>query len=246
MQFKDHFSKVSQGYQQYRPVYPPALFSYLASICNPKHTAWDCATGTGQSALMLADYFEQVIATDASAQQISNAKTKQGVHYRLANAEHSGLDSNAADLITVAQALHWFDIDAFAKETVRVLKDGGVIAVWSYNLLGITPQIDDLVRHLYAEILRGYWPAERAIVESGYRDISLPLMEINAPTFEMTAQWSLSELVGYLCTWSASQRYQSARGINPVEIIYADLAAAWSKQPKRDIRWPLNMRIWQK
>lgn len=195
---------------------------------------------------MLAKHFKQVIATDASETQIANARPNDGVRYRLASAEESGIDSNVIDLITVAQALHWFDIDAFAKEAGRVLKKGGIIAVWTYNLLDITPQVNERVQTLYADIVGNYWPEERTIVENAYRNIKLPFAELEAPSFEMSANWSLSQLLGYLCTWSATKRYQAAKGTNPVEMIYDELAAAWGVAPKRGVSWPLSMRIWKK
>ena len=195
---------------------------------------------------MLADHFVQVIATDASEAQISNATAKDGVRYAITSAEESGIDARVIDLVTVAQALHWFDIDAFAKEANRVLKDAGIIAVWTYNLLDITPKVNACVQTLYADIVGDYWPEERLMVENAYCDISLPLVEIEAPSFEMSANWSLSELVGYLCTWSATKHYQAAKGVNPVEIIYPELATAWGEAQTRDVSWPLSMRIWKK
>ncbi len=136
-EFNDYFSENSEEYRKFRPTYPAELFSYLASLSNHHHRVWDCATGTGQSARSLSNYFSEIIATDASKTQIENAIETSGVTYRIAKAEKSGIESNSIDLITVAQALHWFNMDAFSKEANRVLKNGGIIAVWSYNLFSM-------------------------------------------------------------------------------------------------------------
>ena len=166
--FKDYFSEDSKGYDNYRPKYPAELFSFLASISSHHHKAWDCATGTGQSAIGLSDYFSEIIATDASKTQIENANKKKGVSYHVASAENSGIESNSIDLITVAQAFHWFNIDAFSEEANRVLKAEGIIAIWTYNLLSVQKEIDEIISHLYHSVLGVFWPKERKMVENNY------------------------------------------------------------------------------
>lgn len=247
MSFKDHFSLQSGGYRQFRPDYPDALFRHLAAIAPGTDLAWDCATGSGQSARVLKDYFSRVIATDASESQIAQAQITAGIAYRVAPAENSGIPSGSIDLITVAQALHWFDIDRFAAEAVRVLKPGGVLAAWSYNLLQVSPAVDRIVNQLYGSVLEGYWPPERQRVEAGYGDIRLPLSALDAPAIEMTHWWSLRQLVGYLSTWSAVVRYQQERGEDPVTACYEEFAAAWGEPDKtRQVCWPLSLRLWRK
>ena len=245
--FKDYFSSQSGNYSAYRPQYPPELFSYLASISRAHDQVWDCATGTGQSAVMLAKHFKRVIATDASREQIDNASLHQNVDYRVASAEHSGIDHNSIDLIAVSQALHWFDIDAFASEANRVLRKNGVLAAWTYNLLSVHPSVDALVSDLYQTTLGPYWPKERLIVEREYRDIQFDFDVLKAPAFVMTARWDLSQLLGYLNTWSATRRYEGAKGVNPVAQISDQLACAWGDHAlKRVVSWPLTIKIWRK
>lgn len=245
--FKDHFSDHSKDYDQFRPNYPDELFFHLSHVTPEHDCAWDCATGTGQAAVYLAKYYRQVIATDASQNQISQAQQQKNIHYVTAPAEHSGIESQSIDLITVAQALHWFDLDAFAVEVNRVLVDQGVLAVWTYNLLTINPDIDEIVNHLYSKLLGPYWPAERQLVESGYQDIQLPFTELDVPHFDMHAHWGLPQLVGYLNTWSATKRYQADQNSNPVEFIYKELATAWGNtEQEYPVRWPLALRLWRK
>jgi SAM-dependent methyltransferase len=244
MTFKDHFSAQSAGYRTFRPSYPDELFTYLAGLAPAHDLAWDCATGNGQAAVGLARHFRRVIATDASANQLAQAIAAPNIDYRQAPAERAPLADAAVDLIAVAQALHWFDVEAFHREAGRVLKDGGVIAEWSYNLLSISPAIDAMVGQLYADTLGPYWPAERRLVENGYRDLPFPFQRIEAPGFALDAHWILGELAGYLMTWSAVQRYLAAQGRNPVEAILPELHAAWGDPDiARPVLWPLQLRV---
>jgi len=241
--FKDHFSKQAAGYAKCRPRYPQELFDYLGSIPPSRHVAWDCATGNGQAAIGLASVFDRVIATDASDTQIANAQSHERIDYRVAPAENSGIGSETVDLIMVAQALHWFDLDRFYAEARRVLKIKGVFAASAYNLLNIEPAIDVVVNRYYYEVVGPFWPPERKLVEQ-FADLPFPFHEVNAPKFEMTAQWNLDHLLGYLQTWSSTQRFIAAHASNPLEQIIDELRAAWGdSQQTRDVTWPLLLRI---
>jgi SAM-dependent methyltransferase len=244
LKFKDHFSGHAGAYAQFRPRYPDPLFQYLAALAPARERAWDCATGNGQAAVSLARYFTEVIATDASAQQIAAAEPHDGVVYCCASAEQSGLDSSSIDVLTVAQALHWFDLPAFFAEARRVLKPRGIIAVWSYNLLSISPEIDALVNEYYRDTLRSFWPAERALVEAGYGAIDVPFDEVEVPLFTMEAEWTLDQLIGYLRTWSATQKFIAQRGFDPVDSLADKLRPVWrGGNEQQAVRWPLSIRI---
>lgn len=198
--FKDHFSAQSPDYGKYRPQYPEALFEHLASLSPAHAIAWDSATGTGQAALGLTPFYDRVIATDASSNQIEHAARHPKIDYRVCPSEDSGIAEASVDLVVVAQALHWFDLDGFFDECLRVLKDQGVIAIWSYGLHRISPEIDSIIDHFYDEMVGIYWPPERKMVEAGYRTIELPFREITPPAFHMQAYWTLHRLYGYLNT----------------------------------------------
>ncbi len=241
--FKDHFSAQAADYARYRPRYPRALFAYLASLCPEHELAWDCATGNGQAAHSLAEHFTQVIATDASAEQIANAAPHAGVDFQVAPAAQSPLATHAADLITVAQALHWFDHDAFYAEVDRVLKPNGVLAVWTYSLLRFNPALDAVIKHYYGEVVGSYWPVERRLVEEEYRPIPFPFDEITPPAFSLTLAWSLDELFGYLRTWSATRRFMEDNDTNPISQIADDLTKAWGDAEKRLAFWTLPLRV---
>jgi SAM-dependent methyltransferase len=242
--FEDHFSKHSEQYAQYRPQYPNEIYAYLASIA-PGHTlAWDCGTGNGQAAVGLAKYFDKVYATDASAEQIALAYTHNKVDYRVEHAEHVSLSASSTDLVTVAVAVHWFNFEEFYREVKRVLNPEGILAVWTYYVTEISPEIDQLVFRYYAEIVKDFWPERIRYLDERYQTIPFPFDEIAPPSFVMEINWNLIQFAGFLNSWSATQRYQAQMGHHPLEIIWPKLTVAWGDESKpRLIRWPLHFRI---
>jgi len=243
MTFKDHFSKQATDYAKFRPRYPQELFDYLGSIAPGRKLAWDCGTGNGQAAVGLATVFDRVIATDASEKQIANGQTYERVEYRVAPAENSGLDPETIDLLLVAQALHWFELDRFYAEARRVLKPGGVLAATAYNLLQISPGIDQVVNRYYYEVVGPFWPPERALVER-FTELPFPFPERNTPSFQMNADWNMEQLLGYLRSWSATQRFMAAKGEDPLEQIRGDLCSIWGNpRQRRRVTWPLIVRV---
>ena len=243
MTFKDHFSKRAADYSKFRPRYPQELFEYLGRIAPGRQLAWDCATGNGQAAVGLASVFDRVIATDASEKQIANAQSHKVVEYRVAPAENSGIEPETIDLIVVAQALHWFDLDCFYAEARRVLKPDGVLAASAYNLLHVERAIDAVVNRYYYEVVGFFWPPERKFVEQ-FADLPFPFHKVDVPKFEMTARWNLDHLIGYLRTWSSTQRFIAAKGSDPLEQIRKDLTAAWGDANQtRRVVWPLSLRV---
>ena len=241
--FKDHFSKQAADYAKFRPRYPHEMFEYLGSLAPSRKLAWDCGTGNGQAAVGLASVFDRVVATDASEKQISNAQAHERVEYRVARAEESALESASIDLIMVAQALHWFDLDRFYDEVRRVLKKNSVLAASAYNLLHIEPAIDEVINRYYYEVVGPFWPPERVLIEK-FEELPLPFSEIQAPSFEMIGQWNLEHLVGYLRSWSATQRFIAANKRDPLEAIADDLRAAWGDPGQmRKVVWPLILRV---
>lgn len=239
--FKDHFSKQAADYAKFRPRYPRELFRWLGSVAPAKELAWDCATGSGQAAVELAHVFQHVIATDASERQVANAQQHQGVEYRIATAEESGLESNTADLITVAQALHWFDLGRFEAEARRVAKPRGIVAAWAYKFATVSPAVDAIVSGYYSDVVGSYWPPERVLVEK-FEDLPFRFDAIETPPFAMVAEWKVEHLLGYLRTWSATQRFMAAEQRDPLEQIEEELRAAWAHDVRRVV-WPLTVRV---
>jgi len=247
MNFKDHFSTESDRYRQFRPRYPQELFEFLAKISPGNNRAWDCATGNGQTASFLVRYFQEVIATDASANQIESAEKIDGIQYRVEKSENTSIESESVDLTTVSQAIHWFDLDKFEKEVIRVLKHRGILAVWTYGLTSINPSIDKLVSNLCYSILDSYWPPERKMIDEGYSGIKFSMEELAVPTFQMSTRWNYDQFTGYLSTWSAVKRYREANQVDPISLIGEDMLSQWgNRDDELFISWPLSLRVWRK
>lgn len=243
--FHDHFSAVANRYADFRPHYPAALFDYLATLAKRDSLVWDCACGNGQATHDLARYFDKVVATDASKEQIASAKPNPKVEFRVAKAEQSGLPGKSVALITVAQALHWFDFESFYAEARRVLKSNGVLAAWAYGINTVEGDaVNEVVQDFYGNVVGPYWPPERKFVEAGYRTIPFPFPEFAAPSFRMEAHWTLAQLLGYLSTWSATNRRIKATGQNPLAPLAERLKAVWGEtNTPRLVVWPLALRI---
>lgn len=238
---KDLFSQHAAGYAAFRPTYPKTLYDFVLAQVADNRAAWDCGTGNGQVARDLARYFQKVYATDSSTKQLENAATADNIQYSLAPAEKTSFPDFTFDLVTVGQAIHWFNIPEFYKEAIRVAKPGAVIAVWGYSLLSVTPAIDQLVFDFYKNVIGPYWDPERKLVDEQYSTIPFPFEEIPTPEFSFSFQWTLAELQGYLTTWSAVQKYINAHGINPVEKLVQQIRPLW-KAEEMEVRFPLFLR----
>lgn len=245
MRYVDHFGVKSSEYLQYRPDYPEALYKFLAGLADKRELAWDCATGNGQAAVQLAPYFKQVIGSDINQAQLNVAVKKDNIQYQCWPADKTALPNGSVDLITVAQALHWFDIDKFYQEVRRVAKYQGIIAVWCYSLGSINDEIDVLIKKLYNDILGdAYWPKERRYIDEGYRTIPFPFKEIEAPEFTIKKKINLMQLMGYLNTWSAVKQYQHVNQDNPINLIFSDLQFAWGDaERERIMQWPIRLLV---
>ncbi|HJU90139.1 MAG TPA: class I SAM-dependent methyltransferase [Gemmatimonadaceae bacterium] len=242
--FKDHFSGHAREYAEFRPTYPPALFDFVTGLSAGHALAWDSATGNGQAAIGLAERYDRVLATDASAAQIANAMPHPRIEYRVAPGEVSGLPDGAADLVTVAQSMHWLDPTAFFTEAARVMAPGGAVAVWGYGLCSIGADLDDALHELYRGVLGEYWPAERRMVDEGYRNLEFPFRELPAPELSIERTMSLGDFEGYLYTWSATRRYLKKNDADPIAPFIARIASTWgARDSERLVRWPLHFRV---
>lgn len=239
----DHFATQAASYAAHRPTYPRALFDAIARLAPNARRVWDCATGSGQAAVGLAAHFPHVIATDSSCAQIAYAARHARITYHVARAEASGIADRAVGVVTVAQALHWFDVDAFYGEVQRVVAPGGVIVVWSYGDAVIDdPAAHEVFRRFEREVVGPYWPAERELVREAYADIPFPFRALPMPPVTLEREWTMEELMGYVRTWSATARFVAARGHDPLPALAAPLSATWAPAARRTVRWPVMVR----
>lgn len=239
--FPDHFSGHAEEYSRFRPTYPSALFDWIAGLVPSAARVWDCATGNGQAALALAQRFPEVIATDASAEQLASATPHPRVRYEQRPASDSGLADQAVGLVTVAQALHWFEPEPFHRELRRVLAPGGVVVAWCYELFSVDDAFDEPMLELYRDVLGEDWPPQRRHIETGYREIEWPFERMQVPTFEMVSEWDLDQTLGYLRTWSALRRWQAREGRDPLALVEPRLRQGWGDAGQRPVRWPLRL-----
>lgn len=243
MGFKDHFSRQSAAYSRYRPAYPESLVEFVAAQAPGRQAAVDCATGNGQAAVALAGHFGTVLAVDGSSSQLSRARPHPRVHYAAAFAERLPLRDRSVQLVTAAQAAHWFDFDRFHAECRRVLVPDGVVALWTYEKFRVNDAVDAVIDDFYVNVVGRDWPPERRYVEQGYRTLPFPWRELPAPAFELETAWELEQVMGYLATWSSVQRCKERTGHDPLPALEPRLAALWPRSVALRLRWPIHLRI---
>ena len=240
---KDNFSEQSKEYARFRPGYPAGLVECLTQLCPGRSLAWDCGAGNGQFAVLLAEKFAHVHATDISPRQLEQAIPRPNIRYAEEPAERCSLPDQSCDLITVAQAIHWFDFDRFYAEVRRVARPGAVIAAVGYALFRSTPLLNRVIDRFYTDIVGPYWDPERRWVDEHYKTIPFPFQEIEIPVFAMEYAWSPQEMTGYFGTWSATRHYIRDQGTDPAALVEEDLAEAWPGTEKAPVRFEICVRV---
>lgn len=240
---KDNFSQQAALYAAFRPTYPPELFQYLNILVGYRQCAWDCGTGNGQVAAVLANHFKEVYATDISEKQINHAVPKPNIFYSVQPAERTLFSNEQFDLVTVAQAIHWFKFHEFYDEVKRTLKPGGILAVIGYGLMETSGKVNELIRHFYKNVTGCYWDAERNYIDEEYTTIPFPFNEVTTPAFEMEYRWSIEQLSGYLSTWSSVQHYISKNNTDPVTLLNEQLKQAWGDETLKKFTFKILLRV---
>lgn len=243
MEKKDYFSAQAKQYAEFRPVYPEGLYEFLLSHVKGRSRAWDCGTGSGQVAQRLAHTFEEVYATDISPKQISYAHHAKNIVYQVSSAEKTAFRDHLFDLITVAQAIHWFDLNRFYSEVNRTAKRGALLAVWGYSSPAIDPDIDPLFQRFYSEEVGPYWDPARLLVEEHYKDLLFPFEQIHCPEFSIQEGWTLDRFVGYLSSWSATRKYILVRGVDPLPDFRRQLSLHWPADEVKRVAFPVFMKL---
>lgn len=238
---KDNFSRQSALYAKFRPVYPKSLYDFIYTNLKGSERAWDCGTGNGQVAAVLAKHFKRVVATDISEQQLSKAPAIENISYEKCREELPDYPENFFDLITVAQAIHWFDFEKFYNEVNRVGKQNGLLAVWGYELLRVNAEADTRISNFYENKIGAYWDPERKLIDEKYATIPFPFEEIEAPAFDIQAKWTLNEFEGYLNTWSSVQKYIISNQENPVSKLIEELKPVWHGE--LGVKFPVFLRL---
>lgn len=241
-QIVDNFSKTAEGYAAFRPQSPDVIYDFLFSHTPAFGAVWDCGTGNGQVAVRLAEKFDKVYGTDISAPQLAKAQQRGNITYLEERAESTSIQSGTIDLITVGQAIHWFDFDAFYKEVNRVAKPGALFAAWTYTNLRLTDAINEVLDYFYNDITRPYWDAERKWVDERYATIPFPYKEVEVAPMEIVTRWSFEQLWGYLHTWSGVQNYIKMVGSDPLLLIEDDLHKAWAGAELLTVCFPVYVR----
>lgn len=238
------FDDRATAYARTRPTYPDRLFDHLASLAPARGLAWDCGSGSGQSAHSLLTRFDRVIATDVSRVQLEHTVREARLHPVTATAEQAPLRDRSADLVTVSAALHWFDRPRFYSEARRVGRSGAVIAAWSYFRCHIAPGIDAVLDRYADELVASHWLPQFDLNRRNYAGVEFPFAPLPWIDVEAQAHMRLADLLDYMRTWSASQSWARERGSDPVELVRADLERAWGDPGiERLARWPLHGRV---
>jgi SAM-dependent methyltransferase len=215
----------------------------LADHCTQRELAWDAGCGNGQLTVLLARRFAHVVGTDPSREQLAEAEHFPGVEYRLSTADQPLLDPRSVDLAVSAQAAHWFHWQRYVAEVERVTRPGAVVGTVSYGITKLDGVAGVILDSYYHDVVGPYWPSERRHVENGYRDLAWPWTEIPTKPLDMTAEWTRDELLGYVATWSATQKMVNAVGPAPYEKLTSDLTTVWKDGETRIVRWPLSIRL---
>lgn len=240
---KDTFGAAAHAYRASRPTYPDALFAYLASLCAQHEWALDCATGSGQAAVDLARYFDQVAAFDSSPAQIAAALPHPRVEYRLGTAEALPFQDLKFDLVTAAQSAHWFDLAKFYAGVRTVMVQGGVIAIWGYSYCRIDAEIDRVVAEQLLPLIEPYWAQGNRIILERYRTIEFPFAEVAWPGFTATHVWTREMFLNYMRTWSSYRRYVAGEGIDPMPALDRALTGLWPDAETKPVMFDLVGRV---
>ena len=238
-----YFRRQAATYRSARPVYPPELYAWVGEHAPGRRLVWDCGTGNGQAAVGLAEVFDEVVATNVAAEQIERAMRHERVRYAVASASSAPLGASSVDAVVAATAVHWFDRPAFWAEARRVLRPGGLVAVWAYGGHDAGERVGAVTKRFAAEVVGPFWSDRLDVLQGGYADLGMPFEPVEAPGFVASKRVDLAGYMGFLGSWSAAQRYRDAHGSEPLDRVRVDLEAAWGDpMASRVVTWDVFMK----
>ncbi|KAG8367838.1 hypothetical protein BUALT_Bualt16G0114300 [Buddleja alternifolia] len=253
------FIKQAKQYSVGRPSYPQELFNFIASKTPSHDLAWDVGTGSGQAAQALANIYKNVIATDTSPKQLEFAPKLPNIKYQctspnisMSDLQHDIGSQSSFDLVTIAQAMHWFDLPTFYQQVKWILKKpNGVIAAWCYTVPEVNTHVDSLFQKFYTINAGPYWESPRELVDKKYETIDFPFepvdeLEHNGPfRFDSEKVMDVEDYFTYLRSWSA---YQTAKekGVELLtDNVIQDFKRVWNETGKIEkiVTFPIYLRI---
>jgi SAM-dependent methyltransferase len=238
------FDSGGENYARFRPEYPLVLSAYLADLAPGRGLAVDVGCGNGQLTTQLASHFDAVIGLDPSEDQINNTPTIENIRFLCAPAEALPVPDAAADIVTAAQAAHWFDLPAFYAEARRAGRQGAILALISYGVLQLDDDLRDRFARFYYDEIGPFWPPERRLVDSGYADIDFPFEGLPTPDLSIDRDWDLGQLLGYVSTWSAVRQARDAGRDDLLTRFAAEFETLWGDSAtRRRVSWPIAMRL---
>lgn len=237
------FSQQAADYARYRPVYPDQLYDFIFSHLEKKRLVWDCGTGSGQVATYLADHFQEVYASDISTEQMAHAMEKENITYHNVPAEDTGFPDNIFDLVTVGQAIHWFDFKRFYEEVRRTTRDNALLAVFGYGRIQINREIDPIIHQFYENLFSKYFSEVRRHINKEYQTIPFPFEEIPAPSFTIRLEWTIDELAGFFASWSTVQKTKTEEGYNPATEVLEKIKDKLPENSPFEVVFPIFLRL---
>ncbi|KAL4426897.1 hypothetical protein ABPG74_008821 [Tetrahymena malaccensis] len=242
MQKTDLFGRKNQGqnYDKYRPKYPSKFFDLILKDLNSKESYLDVGCGTGQMLFKLNSHFKIAVGTDLSEKQVSVATEKISNNQNYMNVKVIQSDANNLisslqknslplnyDLVTVGQALHWFEVEKFLQLTQSKIlnqNQNSRLAVAAYYWDGFDIDINNeqlsgkQIHEQYYNSIKNYYDFDRDNLYSNYKHYPFNkyFEQTSEDSFIEKDIFQLDDLVRYMKTSSAYNTLVEQNSKNPI------------------------------